>query len=220
MSEPPLNQKKFLEKVKDVPNILIGNGFSLSHPDLGKAFKWDMNAAFCSSWNSVLPRKSDSCPEADLAHIRVELLNRILEFYIEELFEAMPGSGNNHDLYNLHDNYKKNGHNCSEFLRKRKNIFTLNYDPIMYFEILKLFRKDSCDDYGDGFDGDKFITQEQIKSRLSQKGQKIFYLHGSWFIQCDFEERDGNRGAHSTAKCNFVEIRNECFGSLYWCFKS
>jgi regulator of protease activity HflC (stomatin/prohibitin superfamily) len=31
---------------------------------------------------------------------------------------------------------------------------------------------------------------------------------------------DAIKKAHSTAKCNFVEIRNECFGSLYWCFKS
>ncbi|MGV8948789.1 MAG: hypothetical protein ACOH2E_05430 [Candidatus Paracaedibacter sp.] len=35
-------------------NILIGNGFSLSHPTLGDCFKWDMHNALCNSWTDAL----------------------------------------------------------------------------------------------------------------------------------------------------------------------
>lgn len=187
--DTPKTFVNFLED-KKVKNVLIGNGYCLSHPQLGEAFKWDMHQAFCSSWSSVLPSKSMGCPESDLDEIRIDILKKILTYYVKGLFKAISGKEekNFENLKELYDLYKKNKKwSCSEFLeflkclKKGKNVFTINYDPILYFEILG-----ETGFFADGFCGDKFLKQEEIRGKLeNSKGAKIFYLHGSWFIQAN-----------------------------------
>jgi hypothetical protein len=229
MSEPPLNQKKFLEKVKDVPNILIGNGFSLSHPVFGECFSFSIEdilselekGAIVFEMSKFYNREQSTCPESFLRGAKIELVELIVKSYIKKFYSCLKDIPDKQDdkIYfskfdeisfsNLFNLYKgiKGAHSCN-MLKGFSNIFTLNYDPIIYFEILKC-----CDDRVKFFDGfvskndqgydgclqkhsDKeeqsdFLKQEYIECKLNNsRDKRIFYLHGSWFIQCDFSNSE------------------------------
>jgi hypothetical protein len=201
------NPSLFNSETSHVKNVLIGNGFGLSHPDLSSAFKWDMHEALSLVWSTVLPRESSGDPESDLSSIRIAVLKLILEFYIRKLFEAM-GEVPSFDLSKLYKSYKNISikYSCS-LLDFRETIFSLNYDPILYFEILKkkeyffdgfITRRDNGYDpcFTTSYPGIEyanfergnggFLKQDYVKCKLekysSKEKAKVFHLHGAWFI--------------------------------------
>ncbi len=194
--------RKFIQDEK-IKNVLIGNGFGLSHPKLKDAFKWNMKEALHKYWKEILPDKSLECPESDLGKIRRNIVRKILEFYVANLFKAM-GKEPNANLSELYGYYNKLDYNCYEFLKTFNKVFTLNYDPIMYFEILKykkIFfdgfvtkrdgKKDGClQNFYEGKDpSTDFLKQEYIKCKLDKSNaKKVYFMHGSWFIQHDKDE--------------------------------
>lgn len=193
---------EFLKEVKEVPNLLLGNGFSLSHPTLNKAFEWKKDTVFTKdSIPEIFEFESANSPELDLSIIRRKILKKILLFYIQNLCNLLKQDKREciNDLFTAYKYPNLNKFHCDRFLDDRRNIFTINYDPILYFEILK--RKDK---YFDGFitkndngeydnclqefyHGDAseraFSKQEYIKCKLQNystyKVAKIYYLHGS-----------------------------------------
>lgn len=195
-----------LMKAQKINNVLIGNGFCLAHPELNSCFVWDLHDALSASWNEMLPQESTMCPETDLKKIRLNITKKILKFYISKLSERiLPDS---QDLKGLYNKYKDNiNYSSQEFLTSLTNkgtIFTLNYDPLMYFEILKnkqyfidgfimgkdIGTKDDClktyynsDTSIKEFRKQKYITCK-IKKDLSNN-TRVLYLHGSWFFQAN-----------------------------------
>lgn len=176
-------------KQNEINNILIGNGFSLSHPRLGECFKWDLHEALCSDWHKQLPRKSLSCPESDFNIIRENITRKILQFYINRLFEKIDPTDTEKLLNTLYAQYNKDGFSCIKLLehieQKQGNIFTLNYDPLLYFEVLNYNRSNNLvDGFVKSFGSNAFLTQGAIKNNLNILNKaKIYFNHGSWFIQ-------------------------------------
>lgn len=181
------NPGKLLKLIEDkeIKNLLLGNGFGLSHPTLKECFEWDMHAAFCSNWDTILPKKSSECPETDLYQIRVNALDKILTYYIDGLTKKLINKNEEpikslNRLYGLYKNKRK--YNTEKFLSKFDRIFTLNYDPLMYFEFLKLLEDEKLK-HQDGFKGERFIKQKTIIQKLKDSEHFFVHLHGSWFIQ-------------------------------------
>lgn len=177
-----------LSKKRKIANLLIGNGFVLSHPELKNVFQWDLREALCGDWQNILDFDSEKCPEKDLSKIRDRILRRILLYYINGLHKEFLTRGSTvhpKDKINLgaiYQGYKeKQKFSAQNFLKDREKIFTLNYDPIFYFEILKLL--ESTNEIRDGFNGEKWIDAEKLLRRLGSCPRKVFYLHGSWFIE-------------------------------------
>lgn len=206
ISEIKINNKEFINYIDkhEIKSALIGNGFSLSHPEYGSKFEFDINAIFKTirglkqdELKKILRNKYEPrCPETALKGLRYYYIQCVLEKYIKSITNE---EGNFHSVYKQ---YIKNQHQCDKFLAKINNIFTTNYDPIIYFEMLKRSNsKNTGKDFQDGFHGSNFITQETILERLdSGNNKKIYYLHGSWFIQADYNTDDAK-----LRKCSFDE---------------
>ena len=152
--------------------FLFGNGFLLSHTDvlIHKAFKISLKecqSILKTSWTDINKKinasQTDICPE--------DLLNYIRTFYGANVFikylEKQDG---------LTTTYFDRP---TKFLSKFKSIYTLNYDAFSYACI------QGNPEIIDGFAGDKYISTEKIKERITNnKNNKIpfYFLHGSFLI--------------------------------------
>lgn len=180
-------------------NLLLGNGFSLSHPVLGKCFRWDTEEAL-GQWCSLYPGSSLNCPEKVLGEVRLNISKKVLEFYIRNLKKSLKID----EFQGLYQKYRDRNHkkdHCDEFLKEFNNIFTVNYDPLLYFEILKYNEdKEEKEKFKDGFYDTKtkktgWMKQSDIKYQvLENKGdyKVIYYLHGSYFIIADRRKKTKN----------------------------
>lgn len=183
------NTNDFINHLKgcNINNILIGNGFGLAHPILGECFKWNLHEAFCSDWQMQLPTKSLNCPESDFNVIRENITRKILQFYINRLFEKVDPADTDKLLNSLYTKYNEDGLSCKKLLMHveelKGNIFTLNYDPLLYFEVLNYNTKNNLvDGFVKSRDGN-FLSQESIIEKLNDlKNAKVYFNHGSWFI--------------------------------------
>jgi hypothetical protein len=196
-------------KAKRIKSALIGNGFSLSHPEYGEQFEFKidkilkkLNNLTKDELNKILKNEYEpKCPETGLKGLRYYYIKCVLEEYIEIFSKGK----NFHGVYS--DKNKKKYH-CQNFLKKIDAIFTTNYDPLIYFEILK-YNKSKAGNFIDGFNGIDFITQENILKQLDNKEQKkIYYLHGSWFIQVDYDSK-------KLRKCSFSKDSSDTIESLF-----
>ncbi len=130
-----MQRGEFLNTIKDVRNVLLGNGFSLSHPKFGNHFDWNKETAIVKNIDNIFKFESRGNCESDLSIIRKNILKLILRYYLENLI----GSDETKDLKQVYNKFKEftfNPYHCTQFLSNRENIFTLNYDPILYFEAL------------------------------------------------------------------------------------
>ncbi len=196
---------QFMKK-ENINNILIGNGFCLSHPELKNCFEWNLNTALNSDWGNMLPSISLNCPESDLNTIRVSITRKILEYYISNMFSKMRGKTSDIKFNTVYQKYKRIKYTCRDVLNliasKDGNIFTLNYDPLLYFETLSnklLFdgfinsndnSKDGClKEYYSIQSPGKFLKQDYVSCKLNnnQNQANLFFIHGSWFIQANEE---------------------------------
>lgn len=182
-----------------IKNLLVGNGYSLAHPIFRSAFEWDLETALSSEWSRICPdiTMSAKCPETDLQIIRSNLLKNIIIYYINNFVKFLPKINNNYcscrNIYNpfcsIAKRYSQIGTLYESILFDTNhnnfcNIFTLNYDPLMYLDFLV---SGNSGPYIDGFKGsDKFRDQEFIVKNLEEATKKntgnLIFLHGSWFI--------------------------------------
>lgn len=179
----PEELKKFISD-RDIKDLLLGNGFGLSHPDLKESFKFsDEEVDEELKKLSKGKKEKISCPEDYLGNYRLALSRVIIEKYVEKLTDETDKS--------LFDSYNEKKYNCIRFLNSFKKIHTLNYDPLLYFEILKLFYSSIKLPFCDGFDGDTPTEQKEVMKRLfNRENHKPFmYLHGSYFIICNSENK-------------------------------
>lgn len=176
-----------------IKNLLLGNGYCLSHPVLNKVSYWNSEDVL----KEIIPEMSklfndpneNDCPEAYfLKNIRLYILRAIVKKYIKNfntlinatpLEESIPFSG----WYKNYFTFYEPSYSSQNILRKFEKIFTVNYDPLMYFELLSLTQNPEYT-FRDGFKGADFISQHEITSNLdNHNGQNFYFLHGSWFIQ-------------------------------------
>lgn len=74
----------------------------------------------------------------------------------------------------------------SEFLKLFDNVFTLNFDPVIYLNILN--DKLSSEFFIDGFKGNTHLTVKDIVSRIEKNKSNnpikvpLYYLHGAYYI--------------------------------------
>lgn len=198
-----------------IETLLLGNGFGLSHPTLSEAFYFD----FSSVIKDIIPHLGSEiiftddekkCPEefldklrsgtpkAKQENVRLEATQIIINSYIESF------SNGNFENNRLWDLYKQVPYSCIVFLGRFKTIYTLNYDPLMYFEFLKLLDTDRLH-HIDGFKIKKegYIEQKSIVSNLKKSEYRFVYLHGSYFININKRDNKLNK----LARCNITRNR-------------
>lgn len=70
--------------------------------------------------------------------------------------------------------------NTISFISKFKKIYTLNYDMLLYWAIIKLNEEKGKDIFKDGFGQSEFDENEIVyRNKKDNNGQNIFYLHGA-----------------------------------------
>ena len=123
------NPDKFIEYLeeKEITNLLIGNGFSLSHPYLGKNFIFD--AEDFKEYRKENCTKEITCPEEFLNQVPAEKKEEFTKAVINRYIEKLEGKekswyGNVIGMLSIL--------NCIDFLKLFHNVFTLNYDPLTY----------------------------------------------------------------------------------------
>lgn len=209
---------------EQIDNLLLGNGFGLSHPILSNAFYFDFNYVkneLGSELESKITFTNDEkkCPEKFLdklrsgtaetkrANLRLKATQIIISSYINSFSN---GSSENDKLWDL---YKKTHYSCNGFLGLFKNIYTLNYDPLMYFEFLKLLDTDRLN-HKDGFivKNEGSIGQKCITSNLENSEYRFVYLHGNYFININKKNNELNKlGRNNITK---KELRKRLFDTV------
>lgn len=187
-----LNMEKFQKDYGAVENLLLGNGFCLSHPSLKDKYLEVGNSKILGSIELEPNSKPLFFPEGYLGAWRLNMCKKIIEQY----FQAFMDDGNSKSLV------FKYRESCKEFLASRKNIFTLNYDPLLYAEILKNqlnYKANSQPGFVDGFgrgSSEKKTIVDNMKNILlndNKENRAIYYLHGAWFIQAIYDEQNKDK---------------------------
>ena len=192
--------EEFHEKHGKVPNLLIGNGFRQSHPIVKHAYEYipqpcKIKEYLDNHMESIKKPDLINCPEKFLKETRIAISQQIIEQYISWFYKEITKEEVSLDdlkFSELRKSYFEKCHSeysCKNFLSGKTNercIFTLNYDPIMYFEILNLLSEIK---FADGFQGSDFLDQAYIIERLEEQTNKIkiYYPHGAWFIRAQGE---------------------------------
>jgi len=153
--------------------FLTGNGLGLSHPDrvlralfnfhrdeVNKHLKQNLTSNFL---------KGIECPEEALGRFRDLLVMTIFNSYVDKQFvnTLHLGAASAH-LY--------------EFVKNFKILYTLNYDLLMYYSIIKGLENN--EEVFDGFHGDQWINETKFTSNF-QKGEKnerlgLLHIHGAY----------------------------------------
>lgn len=174
---------EFLKRIEGYDSVILGNGFVLSHPVYNKIGKWDSNKALIINRDKILPPElNNNSPENDLGDIRINILESILKYYMG-IFRQEFRLNDCSEIRGFYNEYIKNDYTCYRFLSKIKKLFTLNYDPLTYFEVLWIKNTYNIV-FVDGFKGDEYIDQDSVCDRLNNEilRSKIYFLHGSWCI--------------------------------------
>jgi len=70
--------------------------------------------------------------------------------------------------------------NTMNFISNFKKIYTLNYDLLLYWTIIKLNEREEKDIFKDGFGRSEDDESEIVyKNKKDNNGQNVFYLHGA-----------------------------------------
>lgn len=204
------DKDKFLEFIaeKNIKTVLLGNGFSLSHPEFGNCFTFKLNrirqklkkitkkklATIVSSNDNKF---DPQCPETSLEGFRKAIIEITVNEYMQKFLEKCHANDKDTGFRNLYSLYTRQElsnttcfSHCTNFLNNFDAIFTTNYDPIIYFEILKC--NDQLKKYSpenqenkifDNFEGKKFSKLDNNFEDKCKHKRCIYYLHGSWFIR-------------------------------------
>jgi hypothetical protein len=214
--------KDFLESPPSDISILIGNGLGKSHPEYSHSFEFDPDYVFRKLLGEFATNYFDlksfglrkelisnyNCPEKFFQAFRVEMLFISLMYYID-------------NLHNL-KNGRIKSNNLRGFLKRFKSIFTVNYDPIIYWNI---FEQNNITNFTDGFCLNVAIpvseehNKQTIYQRISTEEKKgkipIYYLHGAFHIFENNEKKysklkyGSNKPLLNQSKNKFEKILDE-----------
>lgn len=148
-------------------------------------------------------KNENNCPEKDLGDIRRNIVKDIIKYYLEKFCENENNISPNEKFFKkAYDKYNSNKWKPTNFFNfieeKNIHIYTLNYDPLIYFQLLKLTnrfdgfvsRKNNGEDgfletHCNGNDKLDFRKQEYYVCKLQKELElksKIYFMHGTWFI--------------------------------------
>lgn len=174
---------------KNVTNILIGNGFALDHPILGDLFKFKPcdipsllgKISLYTGKREAGKLRKCTCPEEMVRILKHVISREVALHYIEALEKKLKKeSKSKKDDFKIFNVFKKLGYKLPKSFWKIKKIFTLNYDPLLYFASL-----DQKTFLTDGLMGDYPLSQSEVIDRLNsnkEQQSKVYYLHGSFFV--------------------------------------
>lgn len=181
------------------PNLLLGNGFSISYaPD---KFSYGALLEVASSKISSLPlsknifKKQNSKDFEEVIHnleqtantLEVtdsnKFKNEIIQFRHEAaevkriLAESIAELHSDRPFEVTQQEYV----NCRKFLRKFENYYTTNYDYLLYWALMQDSQGAHDPDFihKDGFYSRNSDEPYVIWDRLHHSGENIFYLHGA-----------------------------------------
>lgn len=202
----PVETKKVWRK----PNLLLGNGFSISYaPD---KFSYSALLEVASSKISALPLSKNIFEKQDSKDFE-EVINKleqtantlevtnsskfkneIIQFRHEAaevkriLAESIAELHSDRPFEVTQQEYV----NCRKFLRKFENYYTTNYDYLLYWALMH--DSQGADDpdfvHKDGFYSRNNDDPYVVWDRLHHSGENIFYLHGALHFFKD--SRDGS----------------------------
>lgn len=194
----PINKFLKSKEGKNVKTLLLGNGFCLDHPVLGKCFKIGSDEIFSLigkiglylGKKEIEQLRQIKCPEKFLNIFRWTISKEVIIHYAEALKKGIEGqkkekSKKNQKLDAYGDYLEiQQEYGATEVLQKFNKIFTVNYDPLFYFALLDL--QNTNKKSVDGFRGEVKITKFQLIDKLNKTdGIKLYYLHGANFIMKD-----------------------------------
>lgn len=184
-------------------NLLLGNGFSVAHSDV---FCYDSilkESSFCTS--RLFQNTSDYEKVIEGLNFQRDVFQQAYDDYVtatmlEDLGDELKWDLI-HTLVKIHDKVyidDKANHNTFLFLSNFSNIFTLNYDLLLYWVInyaVELYRQNKSEYYSivgtdkfypcDGFD--KKYNEDDCIWCEDRWPQNIFYLHGGLHLFCNSE---------------------------------
>ena len=202
----------YLKKKNRTPNLLIGNGFSISYnPSI---FSYNALSSFI-----------DSCNDEDLKTLftviktsnfeqimkELDLFSQILEAFNDspDIIKKFKGLSNKLKKYlieaveNTHPEHvfsisETNIESCANFLKYftdcKGKIFSTNYDLLLYWVLMRSNNQNCIDGFGrDKEDGQDFVPADEadyseLRWGKHKEEQNIFYLHGALHLFDMFNE--------------------------------
>jgi predicted house-cleaning noncanonical NTP pyrophosphatase (MazG superfamily) len=195
---------KYLDSKKNRPiNLLMGNGFSQSYDNDIFSYK-ALNDYVVRADNKIMEKMFETVKNKDFEVLMQELdlvinLAEIFESNEEFIDKVKFSKGSLQTalidaVKELHPDYVFNisperSKKCAEFLngfvQRKGNLFTTNYDLLMYWVLMRNEVKDICDGFGRDKENcdDEFVSEEEVSYSELRWGkyksrQNIFYLHG------------------------------------------
>lgn len=184
-------------KMAKEPHLLLGNGFSMAYDSKRFSFTSLLESAVKSKiikkdnfvykvfeklqtadFESVMKILDDSIKIVEVYKGEEKLVKKIeedskrLKEYLVKIIT------NNHPSIctEIPDDNKKA---CVEFLKKFKNIYTLNYDLLLYWATMF----DNSSDFTDGFgENDDSIQEGYVVYKNLYNSMKVHYIHGGLHI--------------------------------------
>lgn len=203
---------KHLKKTNRVPNLLMGNGFSISYnPSI---FSYNALSSFIDSTNDKdLKTLFHVIKTSNFEQImkEIDLFIKLIEAFdnqsdIKErlkvlsdklktlLIEAVENSHPEH-VFSIPQNKIDS---CSDFLKyfteSKGKIFSTNYDLLLYWVLMRSNNQNCFDGFGrDKEEGQEFIPSEEadyseLRWGKHKEKQNIFYLHGALHLFDMFNE--------------------------------
>ncbi|WP_187115368.1 DUF4917 family protein [Treponema pectinovorum] len=193
----------YLKSKKRVPNLLIGNGFSISYSP--SIFSYNALSSFINSSEDLeLKTLFSVINTSNFEQImrELDLFVKILNVFNESsdiiqklstlsgklkkmLIEAVETS-HPENVFSIPQN-KLNS--CADFLNffteSNGKIFSSNYDLLLYWVLMRSNNKNCIDGFGrDKEDGQEFLPAEEadyseLRWGKHKENQNIFYLHGA-----------------------------------------
>ena len=199
MSIRPISFEKALEMAGEKRHLLLGNGFSISwNPDI---FRYDSlySKANFSKLSPNIKSVFEQLQTKDFELVMRSLLTttRILEVYSKSNKQLISNLYNDaNELKNLlvatiASNHPENPNEISEaeyfraneFFDNFKDIYTLNYDLLLYWVIMHYNERTEKVKYDDGFRTPESGKAEYVTWEIENTNkQNIFYLHGALHV--------------------------------------
>lgn len=181
--------------------LLLGNGFSMAYDFNRFSFTSLLDSAIKEKIiiaNSPIHEMFKRLETADFEYIMrlledahktincydtnkcaKDIENSLIEDSIKLKYYLVDIITNNHPekITEIEDNRFVNTIN---FIGKFKKIYTLNYDLLLYWTIIKLNEECKKDIFKDGFGQSEYDNYEIIyRNKSDNNGQNVFYLHGA-----------------------------------------
>lgn len=203
---------RHLKNEKRIPNLLIGNGFSISYSP--SIFSYNALSSFInSSYDSELKTLFSVINTSNFEQIMRELdlfakilkafndspdiikkLNALSEKLKKLLIEAVETS-HPENVFSISQNKLDSCANFLNFFTESKGkIFSTNYDLLLYWVLMRSGNKNCIDGFGrDKEDGQEFVPAEEadyseLRWGKHKEEQNIFYLHGALHLFDMFNE--------------------------------